>query len=301
VIDALIIAATPLTFGSEGVAQALALAGIFAVVGWVYTFLRFDPVVSAAADTVAIIAAITSVFCLFTYVMAHLGAVVPLWDARLDAADRALGLDWRAVLAWFDAHPTVAALLGHAYLSSFYQIMAAVTVLALLGHYERLQSFVFAWPISLFVCGMVAGLMPAIGAYAFYGIDAAAHHPNFDLITNTQHVRQFLEMRSGTAVEVSLKNAQGIITFPSFHTTVAIMFAWVFWSVPVLRWPALGLNIAMVAATPIHGGHYFVDLLGGAAVGILALKLAAALSGAVERSESATAAEGLLSPKPSVR
>jgi membrane-associated phospholipid phosphatase len=44
--------------------------------------------------------------------------------------------------------------------------------------------------------------------------------------------------------------------------------------VPVLRWLGAGVNSLMLAATPIDGSHYFVDVLAG--IGIAALSLAAA-------------------------
>ena len=43
---------------------------------------------------------------------------------------------------------------------------------------------------------------------------------------------------------------------------------------PYLRWAALGLNITMLAATPVNGAHYFVDLIGGALVAAIGLLLA---------------------------
>jgi hypothetical protein len=43
------------------------------------------------------------------------------------------------------------------------------------------------------------------------------------------------------------------------------------------------VNGAMLAGTPIQGGHYFIDLIGGIAVMLLALMAARMVSRAVER------------------
>ena len=59
--------------------------------------------------------------------------------------------------------------------------------------------------------------------------------------------------------------------FPSFHMALAILFTWGFWRIPVARWIALALNVAMAAATPLSGGHYFVDLIAGAVVALVCI------------------------------
>jgi membrane-associated phospholipid phosphatase len=33
-----------------------------------------------------------------------------------------------------------------------------------------------------------------------------------------------------------------------------------------VQWSAIALNAALIAATPIDGAHYFIDLVGGAVV-----------------------------------
>ena len=64
---------------------------------------------------------------------------------------------------------------------------------------------------------------------------------------------------------------RGLITFPSFHAALGVIFARAFWSVPWLRWPALAVNLLMIAATPVNGGHYFVDVAAGGAVACVAI------------------------------
>ena len=70
---------------------------------------------------------------------------------------------------------------------------------------------------------------------------------------------------------VRLDDLEGLITFPSFHTTNAILFAWTLWPVRYLRLPILVLNGLMVASTPTAGSHYFIDIVGGMAVAFLAI------------------------------
>jgi membrane-associated phospholipid phosphatase len=65
--------------------------------------------------------------------------------------------------------------------------------------------------------------------------------------------------------------AVGLISFPSFHSATAAIYAWATWRTPVVRWIGLALNLLMLIATPIHGSHYLVDVLAGLAVAVAAV------------------------------
>jgi membrane-associated phospholipid phosphatase len=55
------------------------------------------------------------------------------------------------------------------------------------------------------------------------------------------------------------------VTFPSFHTAAGIILVISFWRTALF--PIIVLYSAiMIASTPVLGGHYFVDLIAGAAV-----------------------------------
>jgi membrane-associated phospholipid phosphatase len=82
-----------------------------------------------------------------------------------------------------------------------------------------------------------------------------------------------LLITTGTFRSIPLDNLEGLITFPSFHTAGAIMFIWALRKVPYVRWPAIALNAALIAATPIDGAHYFIDLVGGAVVAFAAIAM----------------------------
>ncbi len=59
--------------------------------------------------------------------------------------------------------------------------------------------------------------------------------------------------------------------FPSAHTTGAVALALVAgWAFPRLRWPALGVAVLVALARMYVGVHLPLDLVGGAALGLLA-------------------------------
>lgn len=65
------------------------------------------------------------------------------------------------------------------------------------------------------------------------------------------------------------EGAQGIISFPSLHAASGLLFLMALWPVRYVGWIAALLNLAMIAATPVDGGHYFSDVAAGLAIALL--------------------------------
>lgn len=248
------------------------ICAVFGIVGLFYTYVRSDPGVAAFCDAVALLSAFTLIGGVYTYVTTYLGGGQPLWDARFAAADAAIGFDWRLWLERLKAYPTLAQVLDLAYRSILPQAGALIAVLALSRRHRDLQTFILAAQLSILVCGACAGLMPALGVYEHLGI-TAADHAGIPLATVDRHVPH-VEAMWGPSPAIQLNRIEGIVVFPSFHTTVAILFTWAVWRVPVVRWLALGINGLMVAGTPLSGGHYLVDILAGALLAIAAIAAA---------------------------
>ena len=246
---------------------------VFGAVAVFYTYVRHDAAIASAADAIALATASTMIAAVFTYGMTYLAAGKPLVDAQFLAADRALGFDWLAAVAWLNGHPTLARILDASYLSLLQQTPLLIGALAFTGRRARLQIVLLAMLLCLVACGLGAYLLPAIGIYEHLEVAAALHHPDVPLATRDAHVAEVMQLRGPNPI-VSLSRIEGIIVFPSFHMALAVLFGWGFWSVPYLRWPALALNLAMAAATPFSGGHYLVDLMAGGVLAVAALAAA---------------------------
>jgi membrane-associated phospholipid phosphatase len=102
-------------------------------------------------------------------------------------------------------------------------------------------------------------------------------YPNLDPAAAFVHVAHLSALRAGTLRVISLDGAEGLITFPSYHAALGVIFATSFWTVRSLRWPGLAVNTVMIAATPIDGGHYFIDVLAGIMVAAVSLAAVRAL------------------------
>jgi hypothetical protein len=195
-------------------------------------------------------------------------------DDLLAAADRALGFDWVALYRLTGQYPLLSRLGQFGYASIFVSPMVLMIALHWTGRSDRARRFLFAFGVSLAVTLLIFALMPARAALAYH----VGANPAYMPASGLGHVEVIEALRSGRFTRVDVSFVVGLIAFPSFHTASAILFIWAAWPIRWLRGPMLAANLLMLAATPIEGGHYLIDLAGGAAVaalGILSLRLMA--------------------------
>jgi hypothetical protein len=79
-------------------------------------------------------------------------------------------------------------------------------------------------------------------------------------------------LRSGLMKTIDLSSVQGLISIPSYHTVLGILLCWAVRGTRLCPFAIL-VNSAMLLATPLVGGHYFLDLVAGATVTVGAVIL----------------------------
>ncbi len=87
----------------------------------------------------------------------------------------------------------------------------------------------------------------------------------------------FLELRDGTFHTINGMNSEGIITFPSLHAALGILFAAALWRVRGIKWAALVPDTLMLIATPAYGSHDFVGVIAGVALALAMARSSAPL------------------------
>src|SRR5262249_35388893 len=127
--------------------------------------------------------------------------------------------------------------------------------------------------LALVVTTAISALVPAIGMYQEIALDPAALS-HVEPRAYLAQVRDLAPVRDGALRHLNLFALAGIVTFPSFHAASAVLYAWALWPVRWMRPVALLANGAMLASTPIDGGHYFIDLIAGIAVALFAILVA---------------------------
>lgn len=240
----------------------------FIAISLVYRFLRRDDNLYLFGHLANQWLSATAVLGILSYVSARLN--LPLTDHALIAIDRLLFLDWKTYVAWVDALPWLATTLTYAYLSSGPQIMGMVALLFLCGRHAHNQRFLIAFMATGFITVMLAALIPAVGAYVHYDIDAATYYRHIAPAAPRVHEAPLLAMRDHS-MNVLAFPLKGLVTFPSFHSALSILLIYAAWPVWWLRLVSLPLNIVVIFSTPGDGGHYLIDVIGGVAIALMVI------------------------------
>jgi hypothetical protein len=214
-----------------------------------------------------------------TYVAAS--ANFPLVDAPLMALDRALGLDWMAQFNFIFSHHALLYCTVLAYGMIGWQVFGVPIVLGATRRYRRLQEFTLAFAIALVVTTVISAFMPAMGTYDFLHVTT---DPN--VFTPGAYLDQLKDLpmvRDGSLRHLELMKFTGIVTFPSFRAAAATLYLWALWPVRWSRPIAVVANVAMLLATPLGGGHYFVDVFAGIAIAAAAIMTAQWIAGLLAR------------------
>ena len=64
---------------------------------------------------------------------------------------------------------------------------------------------------------------------------------------------------------------QGLVTFPSFHTSLAIITTYAVRGIRFVTLPVAILNGLVIVSTLPEGGHYLIDVIAGAIISIIAI------------------------------
>ena len=78
------------------------------------------------------------------------------------------------------------------------------------------------------------------------------------------YLRDVLALRAGGPWHFELLAMHGIVTMPSYHTVMAVLFTYAFRRTGLIGYGIATLNLVMLLSIPPIGGHYLVDMCGGA-------------------------------------
>jgi hypothetical protein len=236
-----------------------------------YSRVRREPALGATLAAAAFLIVFSAGCCLLSYLA--LTVAGPRIDIPLAAIDRAMGFSWTATMTLAADHRWATTLLGFAYLSVMPQIVLLILVLGWQQRPADIYGLSLALAIGALIAVAVWTLFPSFGAFSVFSLPPSVS-AKLGLALDGDYGRDLVAMLKNGPGFISPKELRGIIGFPSYHTVQALLLIWYARNVPWLRWAALALNIAVLIATPIHGGHHLIDLIGGGAVALAAVALA---------------------------
>ena len=268
---------TPLRIEWRSFLVPVSCGAFIAAAGWFYRSVRNEPRLAAVLTATSQIIAFAAVGAPLSYLAARSG--FPLQDALFNSWDRTwLHLDWTPLMQMVAERPNLRLALLLAYSSFAVQTVTTVFALGVAGHFARLATFIVAFIATTLITIAVSAVLPSVGPWIFLDLHPAM--ANGFLPTSSTSWPVFLGLRDGTFHTINGMNSEGIITFPSLHAALGILFAAALWRIRGIKWAALVLNALMLVATPAYGSHYFVDVIAGVLLAVLCWIVAARLFGA---------------------
>jgi hypothetical protein len=220
-------------------------------------------------------------------------------DAPLAAADRAIGFDWPGLMTLVAEHPNANAILKLAYMSVLPQTVVLIFALSFGKKIAELYRLSLALAIGAVITLAIWTLAPSFGAFSVYTLPDAVTR-KLGLVLGFDYGATLVKMLHDGPGFISPAELRGIVGFPSYHTLQALVLTWYARQIKIWRWLMLLLNLMVLAAIPIQGGHHLVDAVGGAAVAVLSIALAGRTVSVARRraaqSDPATAAPALSQP-----
>jgi hypothetical protein len=188
----------------------------------------------------------------------------PMIDDALTRTGHWVGYDWQKLMAAMTAYPAISRLLGHVYHSALPQMLVAILVLAAYGQALALYRFLLVGMMTLVMTVSIWWVWPSVG---YVG---TLPFPREVLIENgftfgaeySAYLTRLIQEGPGRITPDAIT---GVVGFPSYHVVMVCIVIW-YCRRTLLFWPILAVNLAMIPATLVHGGHHLIDLLGGLVV-----------------------------------
>lgn len=248
----------PAAFGTT-----IGIALLMALVAYGYSLAKADsadPKLTYSLGTLAQVTLVTAIVGPLSYVAG--ASSLPLQDQTLLFIDRALWMDPEPIARFVNDHPWIASCFNTGYGFIKWPLLAIPIILTMTLRLVRLQLFVGALCLALAVTIAISALMPAIGT--FYGLNMSPERfTSFNTMVYAAQLRDILALRDGSLRHLELFHLAGIVSFPSFHAASAVIYMWALWPVRGFASLSIAMNVLMIAATPVIGAHYMIDVIGG--------------------------------------
>jgi hypothetical protein len=205
----------------------------------------------------------------------------PFVDDELAALDGLLGLDWLAYTTWVSHHPWIVLAFQTAYTGITLVTVAVFAILFVVIGSERARELcrlVFWTSLATTIIGVAFPAHAAMDRFASTGLRLV-----FGPDAGIYPIPYIAAARGEGADVLDLSQLPGLTAMPSFHTICGLLIVYSCRGHRLL-WPImLVYATVMIASTPIMGGHYFVDLIAGALLTVVAIAVDRLYADRVER------------------
>ncbi len=230
-----------------------------------YRLYKPDQRISDSAGALAMMASAAVLSGLISH--AALRLQMPLIDPFLARADAWLGSgigDANVVTLFFglDGFNWVLEL---AYKSSVPLCLAAMLLCAARKDRKTAWEAASSFAVAILLCTVISVFIPAVGNIPHAGLTSAAAE-GLPRAAGVFHMELWNALRNGPSNTLDLGQMDGVVTFPSFHFIMALIFARTAATLPFCKAAGYVWAVLIGLSTIPIGGHYIVDLIAGAAL-----------------------------------
>lgn len=250
----------------------LSASGLLVIaVGQFYRLAGRDARISAALTATGLFTLFTIAGSVFNYTLLPV-AFTPI-DLLLVRIDAALGFNWPALVVWVSGVPAIGFALRVIYFTSLFQMVLIILALSFRGEILALHRFLVTGVLGALLSIASWTFFPSFGASSIYGLPQHVLDA-MPIAVGPAYGAELLRLAQEGVDYVTPRDALGLIGFPSVHMLMACISIWFLATIRILRVPVVVLNLLMVPAILVQGGHHLSDVLGG----ILVFAIAYALS-----------------------
>lgn len=196
----------------------------------------------------------------------------PMVDDALTQTGFWVGYDWQKLMAAMTGYPALSRVLRYVYLSALPQMMLTIFLLSAYDRALSLYRFLLVGMLTLLIAVLIWWIWPSVGYVGTLPFSRDVLVAN-GFSFGTDYGAYLTRLIKEGPGRITPDAITGVVGFPSYHMIMACMATW-YCRRTVLFWPILLVNLAMIPATLVHGGHHLIDLLGGVAVFALGVLIA---------------------------
>lgn len=260
VIDLLLVYLKGASIGWIEYAKVAALCLLLIIGGLIYRKIERSERIASTLICSALLVLFSLVMALYNYLLLPLAR--PPIDQFLTSIDAFFGFYWPDVMAWAASHPIITLILKLSYMTTMAQLSILIALLGLTGRQKQMDVLILTVIISATIAICFWGVFPSLGAKSLYQLSPeiwATVAPVVDQIY-AEELKYIAIHGPGTIVPYEIR---GLIAFPSYHASLAFVALFSSYAVKKVFPIFLVLNLLILPATLIHGGHHFVDPFAG--------------------------------------
>lgn len=234
----------------------------FAIIsaGMIYRIIDRSERIASTLICSGLLVAFSMVLGLFNYLL--LPVSNPFIDETIAKADALLGFYWPDIMVWAANHPIISMVLKVSYMSTMAQLSILIALLGLSGRRQQMDVLLLCVIISATIAICFWGLFPSSGAMSVHNLPADIEMAVAPIVGQeyAEELRRIAIEGPGVIIPYEIR---GLIGFPSYHSSLAFVALFASFAIKRVFPIFLILNLLILPATLIHGGHHLLDLFAG--------------------------------------